>query len=64
MQYTMEYQQNDKTHAIHHQMTTKRKHLCNTQSNTNKTIDLMQYTIKYRQNDKTHAICNQIVAQR
>ena len=60
MQYTTQYQQSDKTHAIHNQTSTTQQNPCYTQSNINKMIKPMLYTIKYHQNNKTHAIHNQI----
>ena len=60
MKYTIDYQQDDKIHAIHKQIPTKQYNPFNIQSNTTKTIQLMQYTIQYQQNAKTHKIHNQI----
>ena len=64
MQHTSKYQQSDKTHAIHNQISTKRLNPCNTQPNINKAIKPILYTIKYQQNDKIHAIHNQISTKR
>ena len=59
MQHTIKYQQTDKTHAKHNQISTKPYNPRYTQSNINKTIKPMQYTTKYQQSDKTHATHNQ-----
>ena len=69
---TIKYEQNNKTHAKHNQISTKQQNPCNTQANTNKaikpcytqsninkTIKPMQYTTKYQRSDKTHATHNQ-----
>ena len=64
MQNTTKYQQHDKTHAIHKQISTKQQNQCNTQANTNKAMKPMLYTIKYQQKDKTHAKHNQISTKR
>ena len=64
MQYTINYQQNDKTHATHNQTSTKRLNPCNTRPNINKPIKPMQHTTEYRQNDETHATHNQISTNR
>ena len=64
MQHTTKYQQNDKTHASHNQISTKQSNPCNAQSNRNKTLKPMQHTIKYPEHDKTHATPNQISTKR
>ena len=60
MQYTIKYQQHNKTNTKQNQIPTKRQNPCSTQSNVNKLIKPMRHTTKYQQHDKTHATHNQI----
>ena len=60
MQHTTKYQQNDKTHATHNQISTNQQNPWNTQPNVNKRRKHMQHTTKYQQHAKTHATHNQI----